>query len=178
MRKLACVYGLFCIVGCEMDQKILDVDQRYYETSKVAFAAIGKAAVSWEQTEQSRSSLEIASIESDAGRFLDRHTSPDGRLISLDANGAEKPLLRSDLEQFVHDRDARILTAKLSNERNLQAIAALRDLKSQLDSTADIWMDRKADWVEKRKSMAATLNAALTALSGIGGGIAIGAAAL
>lgn len=168
--SLCLCVSVVSLAGCtEMDEKILGVDQKYYDTGKLTMAAARKACEAWESTESSRNSLEVASIEGDTARFLDRHTSADGRMVSLDAGGNERPLLRADLEMLLKDRDTRLVAARLNHERNRSAITALRNALAQYEAASDLWFDRKVDYVEKRKSLAAAANAALSALGSAGG---------
>lgn len=163
------------ITGCvqPIDDQLLRTDEEAQKAWKVTELVITKGLKGYEETEQSRATLEEKEIDRRLKDWLDRHTGQDGRLYASTQPGESTPLLREDILTIMKQREVLLLEAARNKERNLEMIGTLREAVMRYGVMIDMIADKKASILEKRKSAAAAFQAALNAVEGAGGGSVI-----
>lgn len=167
---------LFGGLGCiqQIDDQINKVDQQAEVAWQVLHGVLGDGTVAFEQTEASRDSLQHEKVNRRIKDALNAHTK-DGRLYASTQpdDGTLVAMRTQDIETIMSQRDELILQTVQQHQTNIKAISLLRDAISKYDAMITMLGDKKADWLEKRKSAAAAINSAIQALEGAGGAAAI-----
>lgn len=185
MKRHAFLFLLLMFIpltGCisQIDESIAKVDEDQHKAWLLTKVVIDNGIVGYGETEDGRNTLQKSEVDRRLKDALDKVTGPDGRLYSpttTAADGHKVGVTREDIEKLIKDRDTLLVQAELSHRKNMLAISLMKDAVNKYDAALSTLTDKKADWLEKRKSAAAAINAAVTALSSAGGVAAIAALA-
>ena len=165
--------------GCmsDLDAKWHAVNDEFRAGNR-AFAAVASAyASAADQMAEKKHELQALHLQRDWADFLKIHTNKAGRLVSVDATGAEVPLAAQDLEAAVAARETK-QAAIASSRASWSAIhapfgEAVGQFKAMTESTGKT----EDDIIAAKKSAQQFVDSTLAAIGGVAAG-ALGTALL
>lgn len=179
MKRIALTLMLAAIVAGTSGCIVTDLERAHFEVRKQAYEinhVFAKRAVAFTNLAGdmaiAKHGLQRTIIDRDDDDFWDRHTSDEGRLVSR-VDGELKPMLRSQVEQFIRDREVSLLKLA-SSERTWKGVATeWRSDVIAFDATNKMLAKDDADIQELRESLQARAEQLMNVSMGLLGALGV-----
>lgn len=180
MRRFGITLMLAAIAAGTSGCVVTDLDRAHFEVRKQAYEinhVFAKRAVAFTNLADdmaiAKHGLQRTIIDRDDGDFWDRHTdTKTGRLVSM-VDGELKPMLRSQVEQFIRDREVSLLKLA-SSERTWKGVATeWRSDVIAFDTTNKMLAKDDADIQELRESLQARAEQLMNVSMGLLGALGV-----